>query len=320
VVAREGEVSQRLLDRGCGVVIGPVGSEQALASFAVTQGRRVLQVPYGSAPSLADPDRYPGVFLFNHLTPEFVAHLVEYLVDEVGLRRIGLLCENTAYGRSGRDLALAWLRGRGIEPCTVQDYEPGALDFTAEVASLQASGSEGLALFAGPPAENAFIVAAMFEAGYSPVVATASEFNVGLAKLLPQDTGIPAGALARIRVPAYRKLAWSPGRPPAARQQDFVRRVAAHPDADVNVYMASAMPWYDALWAMKQVAEAAGSLDFDTMVEGLEALNGFDGITGDFGFRNGRVGISERSMAMTEVTDLSAPESLGWLPKLAAPG
>lgn len=317
IVAREAETSSRLVERGCSLIIGPVGSEQALASFAITQrsGSELVQVPYGSAPSLLDPGRYPGVFLFNHLTPEFVGHLAHYLA-EAGPKRIALLCENTAYGRSGRELAREWLRERGLEAVAVESYEPGEKDFRVPVRALKQSSADGLLLFAGPPAENALIVAAMFKAGFAPIVATASEFNVGLAKLLPDELGITPDFLARIRVPAYRKLAWSPGRPLEKRQEEYVRRVAAHPHADVNVYMASAMPWYDALQAIRVAAERAGTLEFGALVDALEQLDDYDGMTGTFGFRASRVGISEDSMAMTEVTDLSAPESLGWLPKL----
>jgi hypothetical protein len=159
----------------------------------------------------------------------------------------------------------------------------------------------------------------MAQADYFPIVAAES---ASLVDLLPSLTGaqaLPQKFLDHVRVVAYKSLTSGPGKPLAARQLAWAKKLAAQPDVGSNVYLAAISPYYDFMYLLKHAIESSKSFAYDRVKKALDSTRDFDGILGKLTFSSSdHHGISEDSVTLAKVTDPKVPESLGFLPQIAS--
>ncbi|RZI65595.1 MAG: amino acid ABC transporter substrate-binding protein, partial [Variovorax sp.] len=99
--AKQPAVAKKLLDRKPLAFVGPTGSSQALASLAFTTRAKMPQATYANAAELADGTKYPYHYQLSFNTAIQAEVIVRHLVEKLGLRKIGVIQENTAFGEQG---------------------------------------------------------------------------------------------------------------------------------------------------------------------------------------------------------------------------
>lgn len=155
----------------------------------------------------------------------------------------------------------------------------------------------------------------MAQQDYKPFVLNSSTFVVSISKQVPSNAPIPADFLPKIRLPAYKNFMWSPGRRFPAKMLDYLQKINTNPDSGTNKYSTANSPWYDWVYILKHVIEQARTFDVDRVRRELENLKDFQGLIGKFTFtKQSHLGIRQEDIGIGVVTDLSAPESLGFLP------
>jgi branched-chain amino acid transport system substrate-binding protein len=314
--AQQPQVAQNILDGNFNYVLGPIGSSQSIASLQVIQRHKVIQCPQGADPPISDPTKNPYGFSMTRRTDQEVAAMLSWLAGNQSVKKIAVMYENTAYGQSGGPTAVQAIKDKGLTLTTTEVYEQNSASLASQIARVKASGAEAVIWYAAIIPDTVKGIINMVQADYKPWVLSSSTFIVSIAKSAPASTPIPADFLPRIHLPAYKSFLWSPGKKFPARMQAYLDKINADPNSGTNKYSTANAPFYDWLYVLKHVIEQAKSFDPDKVKTQLENLKDFQGLIGKFTFtKQSHLGIVPDDIGVGEVTDLTAPESMGFLPK-----
>ncbi|HEX6978226.1 MAG TPA: ABC transporter substrate-binding protein [Alphaproteobacteria bacterium] len=155
-VSPEGAVNalERALDRGSvtAVVASMLGT-QMLAMLPIVLERKVPLVTVSGTAQITEMGN-PYVFRFfpgDDVTK--VAH-VRYAVEELGLRRLALVYQTTAYGQSGRRHIVENLAKHGLAPVFEEALEVQVRDMLPVLSKAKAANPDGILihLHSGPTA------------------------------------------------------------------------------------------------------------------------------------------------------------------------
>lgn len=318
--AQEPLIAQRIAQDGHSIVFGPIGSTQTVASMAVLQkqAKPPIQFSSSSDPSTTDPTKNPGSFTCTQPTTFTNAVVVSYAAQQKGAK-IGVLYEDTTFGQNSGPPVIDALKAKGITPVAVQTFPLNSSTMTAEVLQLYQSGVN-LVLFFGSTAPDAIRMAlAMLQLNYSPKI-VGQTYLVTLVNSVPKGTTIPTSFLNNIRVPSYKNLLWRPGKQLPPQTHALVEAILNDSTTGPNKYTVVTNSYYDELHMLKKVIESSGSFDPVVMRKGLESAAPYNGADGAIKFSaKSHFGLTLDDIAMGVVTDLTAPESFGFLP-MAEPG
>jgi ABC-type branched-subunit amino acid transport system substrate-binding protein len=312
--ADEPTLARTFVGNGDGVVIGPVGSSQALAMAEGLKSQKVILGPLADLESLGDPKQYPFSFRITRTTSARVALGTDWALGKSPAKKVGVLYENTAFGQASAPEAMSRLQAAGVKPVTYDSFEQLTSSFTPFVLKLKQAGAEAVALFSAVTGDNLHLLSAMASVGYTPYIAVTS------AAVLDQIATNPALAAFkdRVGIPQFVNLVYTPGKPLGARQQRYAKAVAAllgpnDPKADVM-----AGPFYDFVYVLKHAIESAKSFEHAKVLAAMERTKDFDGMVCRITFTPSNhsavtVDNAHEVLAMATQTDPSAPESLGGL-------
>jgi branched-chain amino acid transport system substrate-binding protein len=132
-------------------VVGPLTQGEAMAVAPVADSLALPVVTLTRHESVAVG--HPNVFRIGLTPAAETERLAEYAVNELGLRRVGILHPEDAYGESMRDLFASALAGRGAAVAAVTGYPADTIDFSGPVRALiRAAGGAPLADAPAPAA------------------------------------------------------------------------------------------------------------------------------------------------------------------------
>jgi branched-chain amino acid transport system substrate-binding protein len=149
--------------------------------------------------------------------------LADYIFLQRHLKRIGVLQVNNRYGRAGKEIFSATARRIGRQPVVEVWFAPDTTDFTAQLQTINASGVDGLVIWANAP-EAGLILKQMRALGMrQPVFGSSRICSADLIK----SAGSASEGLTVISAidPTRSDPTW------IAFQQRFVKRFGLEPDA-----------------------------------------------------------------------------------------
>lgn len=151
--------------------VGIVNTGVALASQRFYQDARVPVITAVATGSILTrqflPPRYADNYVFRISASDTIQAemIVRDAVDQRGLKRVAILHDTTNYGQLGRDDLEAALARRGVEPVTVQRFNIGDVDLSAQVLRAKTAGAEAVLTYGIGP-ELAYIANAMARLGW----------------------------------------------------------------------------------------------------------------------------------------------------------
>lgn len=132
-------------------VVGGLHTPVALEELdAIHQNEVIYLSPWAAGTPLVSNGREPNFVFRVSVRDEYAG---EFLVDAAlkqQKRNIGLLLERTGWGRSNHVAMTKALRGRGLEPTSVQWFNWGEPDLEPQVEEIIASGCDAVLLVANP--------------------------------------------------------------------------------------------------------------------------------------------------------------------------
>ena len=305
--AKQPTVSKKITDAGALAQVGPTGSSQALASLAFTGPAKLLQTTYAFAADLADGVKYPFHYQCSYNTDHQGEAAVRHLADNLKLKKIGILQENTAFGEQVGNACRKSLEKRGIKPVSVEVYPIAAPDLNSYISNLRKAGAEGVLAWIANTPNAAMAFNAMHSQKWYPQVA--GHNGLFLESLLDL---VPAEALASACGTHYKALTWTDSESPGPRQQAFAKKVAAFPEAkglEVAVIMS---PYYDFLHLLKLVIETEKSFDPDKIKRAMDNVKGYAGLVGPISFTpTNHTGIGPEEIAMATLASVKNPKAMG---------
>jgi branched-chain amino acid transport system substrate-binding protein len=318
MAGNEPTVARNLVGNGDGIVLGPVGSSQALAMAQGLKGQSVIMAPLADLDALGDPSQYPFSFRITRTTSARVVLGTDWALSKAPSKKVAILYENTAFGQASAPLAMSRLQAAGVKPVTYDAFEQLTPSLTPNVLKLKQSGAEAVVLFASATGDNLHLITSMIGADYTPFVAVTS------AAVLDQiaSNAQLASFKDHVAIAQFINLVYSPGTPLGARQQKYAMAVVAQLSASDPRTDVLAGPFYDFLYVLKNAVETAKTFDYAKVVAQLEQTTNFDGVLCKITFTpTVHSAVTPDNvhdvLVMATQTDPTAPESLGFILKKA---
>lgn len=289
--------TQGLVDQGVVAMVGPGTSPTTLAAMEQILSAGVPVVSMGSADGITDPAaERPNVFKTPARASLMAAEILADATDR-GVRRVGLIAVNNPYGDAGIAAWESFAAAGDIELAGVERFEPADTDMTAQLSNMVSAGAEAIVVWAIPPG--------------APTVRRNAVENLGIDLPMYFDAG--AGAELFIEL-AGDSAEGSLVIHPKTLIWDEVD--ADDPQAEVLASFGEAYTGefgamsgfagyaWDALGLLTAAMEEAGSTEPGALVEALEGLGEYVGVTGTFEITaDDHQGLAEGDLEMLTVTD-----------------
>ena len=193
----------------------------------------------------------------------------KYIVDDLGVEKIGILYSNEEFGIAGRDVITEGLAQRGIEPVAVEAHESAAQDLSAQLLNLQRAGAE-LIVGWSFPVPTALALRQMNELQID--IPYLGGRSMALAAVLDLSTAEELDG-------AYGSV---DGVPTAVEEADaWVERYQSKYDRTPDFFTAA---YYDAVYMLKDWIEENGT-EPDALREAILATEGWEGVTNTYSFQ-----------------------------------
>ncbi len=211
----------------------------------------------------------PRKYLFAQYTPYFdeAAVLVDYVVNELGKTRIGVIYQNDDFGESGLVGAQVALEKYGLNVAEAVSVEVSDTDLSSHAIRLRESGAEAILMWL-TPRHATIIVGAVGRLGHEPQ---------WLASSVLADTelmyDLTEGAWEGVIFAAIGELANS-AHPLIEQYREASARIA--PEERASEFFLSGFRYAEPL--VEGLRRAGRDLTTESLVVALESLDGFQGI------------------------------------------
>jgi branched-chain amino acid transport system substrate-binding protein len=310
----ETTVAQTIAGDGRPFAWGPVGSSAYQASLEITNRSKIIQTGHSEDPNLCDPTKYPGSFVPGRKVNVSAGIFANFLSKTVGAKRVGMLVENTAYGAEGASFMKSELNKVNLDPVISLTYDLNSTSLATFIAQLKAARVDALVLWSSIIGDTAHAFVAMQGAQFAPVVACSSAYAPVLVNALPAGQ-VDKSLLSKFHLVTLKATTYAPGSPPPQAFLSKVQEIFTQfntPPASKSA-LAFSMADYDLMYVWKAAIEKAGSTDFAKVKAALEQTE-YAGIMGAMTFTpTDHTGYGPDQYQLAQATDLTDPESLGFL-------
>ncbi len=262
---------------GVVAIIGSTGTGQSMAMRDVIRSAGVPQVSLGSG-AILTRDLDPLVFQTPWTANLIVPLALEYLKSE-GLTNVGLITEDTGFGKDGKALIAEAAAGYGLTIVSEQVFKPADTDMTGQLTVIENAGADVVLMWSSVAASS-IVPKNMVQLGMTiPLVG-----SHGIARQEFLDSaGEAADGAVMFAGKVLAPEAYGKGTESYEAATGFIARYTEkYGEPPTNTFAGHA---YDGLYL---VVEALKRLGEDVTPAGLrdeiEATSGFPGIGGVFTF------------------------------------
>ena len=259
-----------------------------------------MQAVYATPPRWATAEKYPTNFQFCFNTLQEANAVVHYLIDKLGVKKVGILQENTAFGEQATTATKAVLDKAGLKPTDIQVYPLTAPDLNPYIANLRKSDAEGIVMWtANTPQAAAVFNALSSQQWFPPICGHNGLLSASLLKLAPEE------ALKNVYSIHFRNLSFTATENPGPLQQAFAKKLQKFPEAEDGAAAIAAAPYYDFLHLLKKIIESEKSFDPKAIRGVLNSTSGYAGLVGTYSFTPARhTGLSSDALCMATILSL----------------
>lgn len=277
--AKEPAVVKKLQEAGINYVFGPTGSSQVQASLGATTPARMIQATYANAAELEDGGKYPYHYQGTFNTNQQGAVAAAYMVEQLKVKKVGILQENTAFGEEAARSSKATLGRLGATVTGTEVYPIDAPDLAPYVRNLKNAGSEGVLAWMANLTNSASAFNAMKGLSWTPPITGHNGLFVPkIFELVSPES------LTNVYATYYRAFSYTATQEPGARQLAHAEKIARFPEAKGFEPNIAASPYYDFLHLLKQVIEDEKTFDTTAVKRALDNTTDYDGMIGRISF------------------------------------
>lgn len=248
-------VANQLVSQGVVFVAGHFCSGASIPASAVYADEEIIQIsPASTNPAFTDDRPGPGIFRMCGRDDQQGEVAGAFIEERFPDARVAFIHDRTAYGQGLAEATRDGYSAAGGTPALFEAYTPGERDYTALVSRLQSEGV-GVVYVGGYHTEAGLILRQMREQGMDAVLISGDALVTDEYWAITGDLG--EGTLMTFS-PDPRK------NPDAEQLVEEFRASGTEPEGYVLYTYAAIQAWKDAV-------EAAGTLDFEPVVEALNA-------------------------------------------------
>ncbi len=162
-------LSQKAVDDGAYVVMGPVFSGSIIVSMAETRKAEVTNFTGGEAAGITQQGN-PYIFRTSFTQSTAMPKLARYIKDGLKAKSVAIIFVNNDFGKGGRDVMVKALEAQGIKVAADISTDPGQVDFSGAVLKAKQSNADALFVYTNEE-ESARALRELRKQGYDkPIV------------------------------------------------------------------------------------------------------------------------------------------------------
>lgn len=161
-------LTDKAVDDGAYVVMGPVFSGSIMVSMASTKRAEIPNFTGGEAAAITQQGN-PYVFRTSFTQSTAMPKIANYIKDQVKAKTVDIVYVNNDFGKGGRDLIIKALEARGIKVAADISSEPGQVDFSSVVVKAKQSNADALFAYTNEE-ESARLLRELKKQGYKKPV------------------------------------------------------------------------------------------------------------------------------------------------------
>jgi branched-chain amino acid transport system substrate-binding protein len=305
--AKEPAVMRKLQEAGVNVVVGPVGTSQAVAALSVSTPGKIIQADGAYAVEVVDGKQYPYHYQFNYNTRHQSAAVADLFAKQLGFKKIGLIHEVTGWGESFAARVVEDLKVQGVTPVAVESYALSVPDLRSQVRNLQRAGAEAV-IVGSSIVPGSIIVLNAFKnlAWFPPIAGGNGFFGDAVLDILPAD------ATNNVYATFLRSFTYSAKEPAGERQINYVKKLLAYPEVKGQEPNAAVSPFYDFLYALKTVIENTKAFDSESLKKGLDGIKNMAGMSGTLSLSpDDHCALPVDAVTMVKIASARDPRAMG---------
>jgi branched-chain amino acid transport system substrate-binding protein len=250
-------LTDKAIDEGAYVVMGPVFSGSIMVSMASTKRAEIPNFTGGEAAAITQQNN-PYVFRTSFTQSTAMPKIANYIRDSIKAKTVDVVYVNNDFGKGGRDLIIKALEARGIKVGADLSTEPGQVDFSSAVVKVKQSSADALFAYTNEE-ESARLLRELKKQGYKKPVL--GETVLTSQKVIELAGDAANGAIAHVGLTAdapqegVKKF-------DAAFQKEFGSR------ADHN-----GLKGYIGMYTVKAVTEKIGKFDSKAFAAAMKNIS-----------------------------------------------
>jgi branched-chain amino acid transport system substrate-binding protein len=246
-------LTQKAVDEGVYVVMGPVFSGSIIVSMAETKRAEITNFTGGEAASITQQGN-PYVFRTSFTQSTAMPKLARYIKDKLNAKSVALIWVNNDFGKGGRDTMLKALEAQGIKVAADISTDPGQVDFSGAVLKAKQSNADVLFVYTNEE-ESARALRELRKQGYDkPIV---GETTLTGQKVIELAGDAANGAIAHVGLTAD-----APQPAIKAFDDKFTKEYKYKSDHN-------GMKGYSAMYVVKALTEKMGKVDSKLLAKTL---------------------------------------------------
>jgi ABC-type branched-subunit amino acid transport system substrate-binding protein len=305
--AKEPAVMRKLREAGINIVIGPVGTSQAVSALQVSTAEKMLHATGAFAVDVVDGNKYPYHYQFNYNTKQQSFAILEFLK---GMKqdKIGILHEVSGWGESLAAQVVERMKAAGLTPVGVESFALNAVDVRNQVRNLQRAGATAIVAGCSIVPAALLVLNALKGVAWYPVVAGGNGFQSdSLLDILPAE------GTDRIHATYLKTFSYTATKPPGEREMAYAKKLAAYPEVKGQEPNAVVSPFYDFLHVLKMVSDSTKSLEPTALKRGFDTLKNYRGISGTLSITpENHCAIPDEAVTLVKIASARDARSMGF--------
>jgi branched-chain amino acid transport system substrate-binding protein len=246
-------LSQKAVDDGAYVVMGPVFSGSIIVSMAETRKAEVTNFTGGEAANITQQGN-PYIFRTSFTQSTAMPKLARYIKDTLKAKSVAIIYVNNDFGKGGRDVMIKALEAQGIKVAADISTDPGQVDFSGAVLKAKQSNADALFVYSNEE-ESARALRELRKQGYDkPIV---GETTLTGQKVIELAGDAANGAIAHVGLTVDAPQ-------PAIKAFDDKFQKEYKYKSDHN-----GMKGYSAMYVVKALTEKNGKVDSKLLAKSL---------------------------------------------------
>jgi branched-chain amino acid transport system substrate-binding protein len=246
-------LSQKAVDDGAYVVMGPVFSGSIIVSMAETKKAEVTNFTGGEAANITQQGN-PYIFRTSFTQSTAMPKLARYIKDTLKAKSVAIIYVNNDFGKGGRDVMVKALEAQGLKVAADISTDPGQVDFSGAVLKAKQSNADALFVYTNEE-ESARALRELRKQGYDkPIV---GETTLTGQKVIELAGDAANGAIAHVGLTVD-----APQPAIKAFDDKFTKEYKYKSDHN-------GMKGYSAMYVVKALTEKNGKVDSKLLAKSL---------------------------------------------------
>ena len=187
-------LSQKAVDDGAYVVMGPVFSGSIIVSMAETKKAEVTNFTGGEAANITQQGN-PYIFRTSFTQSTAMPKLARYIKDTLKAKSVAIIYVNNDFGKGGRDVMIKALDAVGVKVVADIPTDPGQVDFSGAVLKVKQANADAVFVYTNEE-ESARALRELKKQGYDkPII---GETTLTGQKVIELAGDSANGALAHV--------------------------------------------------------------------------------------------------------------------------